>query len=185
VSDLELERKFIVGDYGVLVGASDNITQFYPLVGNSVSVRLRLTESGGLQTTLKSRHDGIARKEVESVLPLTEEERLDLMSGSKAPSGRITKRRYLGDLASPIGTWLIDEFGGDNKGLVVAEFEISKETIEKNGAQKAIELLGALEIPTWCGAEVTDDFRFRNEYLALNPFTKWPPQDRKEFDRYG
>ena len=57
-------------------------------------------------------------------------------------------------------TWEIDEFLGDNKGLIVAEIELDSED-------------QVFEKPSWLGQEVTADSRYANSNLALNPFNKW------------
>jgi adenylate cyclase len=72
--------------------------------------------------------------------------------------GLIDKRRHLvrhGDLL-----WEVDEFLGDNAGLVVAEVELD------DAAQ-------AIDLPEWVGAEVTDDVRYYNLALAAHPYTRW------------
>jgi adenylate cyclase len=57
-------------------------------------------------------------------------------------------------------TWEVDEFHGENKGLTLAEIELSAEN-------------EAFEIPEWIGEEVTGDERYFNANLIKNPFTKW------------
>lgn len=72
--------------------------------------------------------------------------------------GLIDKRRHLVEYAGHV--WEVDEFLGDNAGLVVAEVEL----------EHADE---ALQLPDWIGAEVTDDARYYNLALASQPFSQW------------
>ena len=70
----------------------------------------------------------------------------------------ITKTRHLVDYKKH--TWEVDEFHGDNVGLIVAEIELDDENEE-------------FEIPPWLGEEVTADYRYLNSNLAKNPFSRW------------
>jgi adenylate cyclase len=54
----------------------------------------------------------------------------------------------------------VDEFYGENSGLVIAEIELDSET-------------ESFEKPSWIGKEVTNDERFYNAYLSQNPYSKW------------
>jgi adenylate cyclase len=72
--------------------------------------------------------------------------------------GLIDKRRHLVEHAGL--TWEVDEFLGDNAGLVVAEVEL-------DSADQTIDL------PDWVGAEVTDDARYYNVALASHPYSEW------------
>jgi adenylate cyclase len=70
----------------------------------------------------------------------------------------VEKTRY----RIPFGglTWEVDEFGGDNRGLVTAEVELHSETQE-------------VSLPDWIGPEVTGDPRYFNSNLVAHPFSKW------------
>ena len=70
----------------------------------------------------------------------------------------INKTRYLVQYQGHI--WEIDEFHDNNKGLIVAEIELDDEN-------------EVFEKPPWLGEEVTDDYRYLNSNLAVNPFNKW------------
>ena len=73
--------------------------------------------------------------------------------------GRVDKTRWI----VPAGdrSFEVDEFHGENEGLVLAEIELS-------------DADEAFAKPSWLGREVTDDERYYNGYLARNPFTRWP-----------
>ena len=70
----------------------------------------------------------------------------------------IEKRRYRVEYGGLI--WEVDEFYGDNAGLIVAEVELES-------AQQSFEK------PSWVGNEVTDDPRYYNANLVSNPYLKW------------
>ncbi len=112
--------------------------------------------------TLKAPASGIARHEFEYPLPTTDAEALwDL-----APH-RLIKTRY--SLALSGGEWVLDCFEGDNAPLVLAEVEL--DTAD-----------APLELPPWCGQEVTSDGRWSNAALAVAPIASWPEEVRR---RYG
>ena len=71
----------------------------------------------------------------------------------------IEKTRYRVEHAGLI--WEIDEFDGDNKGLIIAEVELEEEH-------------QAIVLPAWVGKEVTGDPRYYNASLIADPFTRWP-----------
>ena len=153
---LEIERKFLVRGDGWRrdVRRSARMRQAF-LGGDGVSVRVRITGERA-RLNIKERRLGIEREEFDYPLPLDEAERLFALAGG----GRIDKTRHY----VPAGelTWEIDEFDGDNAGLVVAEIELpSREA--------------SIERPPWLGEEVTDDERYYNVALALRPWREWRP----------
>lgn len=77
-----------------------------------------------------------------------------------AEPGIIDKTRYLVRAADGIHTWEVDEFYGDNAGLVVAEIELSSEN-------------ESFPKPEWLGKEVTGDTRYYNSALKSNPYRNW------------
>ena len=111
---------------------------------------------------LKAPASGIARHEFEYPLPSADAEALwDL-----APH-RLIKTRY--PLALSGGEWVVDCFEGDNAPLVLAEVELNADD-------------ASLELPPWCGQEVTGDGRWSNAALASTPLSAWPKEVRR---RYG
>ena len=72
--------------------------------------------------------------------------------------GMVDKTRWI--IPAGARKFEVDEFHGDNEGLVMAEIELGSED-------------EAFEKPSWLGEEVTGDKRYYNSYLALNPFTTW------------
>ena len=157
MSGLEIERKFLVkkGDaYKSAAFSSSHIRQGYiPAEGATVRVRTR-DEKAYLTIKGKSVNGGMTRYEFEKEITMDEAQHLlQLCQG-----GVIDKRRYL--VRSGDHTFEVDEFYGDNEGLVMAEVELGSETEE-------------YEKPAFIGMEVTGDKRFYNSHLLENPFSKW------------
>lgn len=154
---IEIERKFlVVGDGWRDTENSQEIWQGYLVSDEVRSVRVRIRgEEAWLTIKGASSESGISRSEFEYEIPLSEaQELLD----SVCLSGQIHKRRYLHEVGEH--TWEVDEFFGENEGLMVAEIELSSEeqTFEK---------------PDWLGEEVSDDPRYFNARLIEHPFTRW------------
>lgn len=157
MSGLEIERKFLVkkGDaYKSAAFSSSHIQQGYiPAEGATVRIRTR-DDKAYLTIKGKSVNGGMTRYEFETEIKMEEAKQLlQLCQG-----GVIDKRRYL--VKSGNHTFEVDEFYGDNEGLVMAEVELSSET-------------ETYEKPDFIDREVTGDKRFYNSHLLANPFSKW------------
>lgn len=154
---LEIERKFlVVGDFKAMAASHSRIVQGYicPDKGRTVRVRLR-GEKGYLTIKGPSLDGGLTRYEFEKEITL--DEALSLLR--LCQPGIIDKVRWL--VPMPDGhTFEVDEFHGENEGLVMAEVEL--------GAADEPFLR-----PDWLGEEVTGDRRYYNSQLRQNPFTKW------------
>ena len=155
---LEIERKFLVtGDFKHLAVNATRISQGYIASGNGRTVRVRIRGDKGY-LTIKGPSDkaGLARFEWEKEIPL--QDARDLM-GICEP-GIIEKTRYL--VPSPDGhhTFEVDEFYGDNEGLIMAEVELADEN-------------EPYETLPFIGREVTGDRRFYNSHMRRNPFCLW------------
>lgn len=152
----EIERKFLVkGEYKSLAKASSHIMQGYisSQKGRTVRVRIR-DEKGYLTIKGASSDDGLSRYEWEREIPLDEARELILL----CEPGIIDKRRYLVDYAGH--TFEVDEFYGDNEGLVMAEVELKEEQEE-------------FARPEFLGEEVTGDRRYYNSCLKEHPYKYW------------
>ena len=126
---------------------------------------MRITgESANLN--VKSRQKGTTRLEYEYPIALADAE--EMMEQLVEP-GAIEKRRHL----IPDGglVWEIDEFFGENAGLIVAEIEL----------QSADQPIPS---PAWLGAEVTDDERYYNVYLSHHPFASWASGRRANHESF-
>ena len=153
----EIERKFLVtGDsWRKETGGGISCRQGYMTTGSSnVTVRVRLMGKWGF-LTIKGSSQGISRTEMEYEIPAADAEYMleHLCSG-----GLVSKVRYI--LIHNGSRWEIDEFSGDNTGLVVAEIELERED-------------QPFEKPDWLGEEVSLDRRYTNAALARKPFRSW------------
>ncbi|MBQ2808482.1 MAG: CYTH domain-containing protein [Bacteroidaceae bacterium] len=154
---LEIERKFLVADdsYKSMAFHSDRIAQGYLCRegGNSARVRVR-GDKGYITIKGPSMDGGISRFEWEKEIPAGEAwELLNLCHG-----GIIDKTRYLVKCGKH--TFEVDEFYGDNEGLVMAEVELESPDEE-------------FERPQFLGKEVTGDRRYYNSSLTRFPFKCW------------
>jgi len=156
----EIERKFLVKGKAWRVGEGVAYRQGYLNRAIERTVRVRTVGNRGY-LTIKGATLGISRLEYEYEIPVEEAEAL-LNALCEKPL--IEKRRYRiawGEL-----TWEVDEFSGENEGLVLAEIELPCETYE-------------FERPAWLGEEVSGDPRYFNSNLVKNPFRTWE-QDGEE-----
>jgi adenylate cyclase len=153
----EIERKFLVHSLDFIMEASQaqKIAQGYLNSAPERTVRIRIKDKKGF-ITIKGKGDatGTTRFEWEKEIDLQEAEALLNL----CETGVIDKTRYL--IKKGSHTFEVDIFEGENKGLIVAEIELSdaNETFEK---------------PTWLAEEVTGDEKYYNAYLSNKPFTSW------------
>jgi len=160
---IEIERKFLVegSSWREQVHSSCQLRQAYLAGGTTCSVRVRIAgERAWLG--LKGRVRGASRLEFEYLVPLSD---AGVMFESLSDGGRIEKLRHIVPFQGH--RWEVDEFLGDNAGLVLAELELERE--EETFAR-----------PPWLGAEVTLDQRYFNSYLARHPWTGWGAGHREE-----
>jgi adenylate cyclase len=152
----EIERKFLVkGDFKPFASKSTRIVQGYLSSVPERTVRVRIKGDKGF-LTIKGigNASGASRYEWEKEIPLAETEELLKI----CEPGVIDKTRHL--VKAGAHTFEVDEFYGENNGLIVAEVELASET-------------DTFEKPAWLGEEVTGDTRYYNSMLMKNPFTKW------------
>ncbi|HEY9906400.1 MAG TPA: CYTH domain-containing protein [Thermosynechococcaceae cyanobacterium] len=152
---IEIERKFLVkGEDWRSLGTGVVYRQGYICAIDGRTVRVRIAGEQGF-LTIKGPSSGIARAEFEYAIPVSDAgELLDTLC--QLPL--IEKTRYhipWGNLV-----WEVDEFSGENQGLVLAEVELT------DPAQ-------SIDLPDWIGAEVSDDPRYYNSNLAQHPFPRW------------
>ncbi len=151
----EIERKYLLGSDTWKAGARGKLyRQGYLQAAVERNVRIRIIGDRGY-LTVKGQASGITRLEFEYEIPLADAEG---MLDALCLKPLIEKTRYRIEHAGL--TWEIDEFAGDNQGLVVAEVELEDEAQE-------------VELPSWVGREVTDDPRYLNSNLVQKPFTTW------------
>lgn len=153
---MEIERKFLVHkqmDWKRLATSSSHIQQGYMAATHTVRIRVR-DDRAYLTIKGPSRNGGLSRYEFEKEITVDEAGHLLEL----CEQGVIDKRRYLVDYGGH--TFEVDEFFGDNEGLVMAEVELESED-------------EPFEKPDFIGAEVTGDRRFYNSHLLRNPYRNW------------
>lgn len=152
----EIERKFlVVGDFKQYAKKSEHIVQGYLNSTPERTVRVRIKDDKGYMTVKGiSSPSGVSRFEWEKEIPVNEARELINI----CEPGVIDKVRHLVDVGEHI--FEVDEFYGDNEGLVLAEIELSTE--EEEFAK-----------PDWLGEEVTGDIRYYNSMLMKNPYKGW------------
>lgn len=172
----EIERKFLTtADTYRQLASGTFYHQGYIPTQNGMTVRIRIAGERAF-STFKDHAIGLTRHEFEYEIPVEDaKQMLSLM----CTQPQIEKHRYVIPLASctdaagnpctatlPDGTpveglhWEVDEFHGDNEGLVVAELEVPSEEV-------------SFTLPAWIGEEVTGDHRYYNSQLCKVPFKKW------------
>jgi len=154
---IEIERKFLVTSDTFKTAAfiQNRITQGYLSSIPERTVRVRIKGDRGFLTIKgASNESGLSRFEWEKEIPVDEAKKILLL----CEKGVIDKTRFEVKVGNHI--FEVDEFHGENKGLIIAEIELANET-------------EIFEKPEWLGKEVTNDNRYYNSYLSNNPFTKW------------
>jgi len=154
---IEIERKFLVNSLAFKeeAFAHNDIAQGYLNSNPERTVRIRIKDTKGF-ITIKGigNQSGASRLEWEKEIPLEEAKALLKL----CEKGVIEKTRY--EVKSGKHIIEIDEFHGDNNGLIIAEIELKDEN------ESIIK-------PSWLGKEVTGDKRYYNSYLSLNPYKTW------------
>lgn len=152
----EIERKFLLTSEAWRAQAAPGTRYRQGYLANSATCSVRARIAGDkAYLNLKSITLGVSRTEFDYPVPLADAE---VMLATLCAKPLIEKIRYL----IPYGqhTWEIDEFEGDNAGLVVAEIELSSED-------------EAFECPPWLGEEVSHDPRYYNVCLVRHPYKDW------------
>ncbi|WP_028451698.1 CYTH domain-containing protein [Chitinilyticum aquatile] len=152
----EIERKYLLASdaWRVDVTLSTRIAQGYLSTEPGRTVRVRIKGAGGFLTIKGASFDGMSRAEFEYPVPLSDAEAMLALCPSV-----LDKTRHLVDAGNGL-VWEIDEFHGENAGLIVAEIELP--SVDAPVPQ-----------PGWLGAEVTGDKRYYNSQLTLKPYTQW------------
>ncbi|HSM82947.1 MAG TPA: CYTH domain-containing protein [Nodosilinea sp.] len=152
---LEIERKFlVVGEGWRGMAPPLRLCQGYIPTQDARTVRVRRMGDRAY-LTLKGPAAGLVRAEFEYPIPVDDAQ---AMLETLCEPPLIDKYRYRIPLGQVV--WEIDEFLGENQGLIVAEVELTS-------ADQAVDL------PDWVGAEVSHDPRYHNSNLARHPFRAW------------
>lgn len=158
---VEIERKFLVSGDDWRDGATSAvIRQGYLCTQQRTVVRVRRFGKEAF-LTVKGEKQGLARAEYEYPIPAADaDEILDLLCQRPL----IEKTRHTLNFKGL--TWEVDEFAGDNAGLIVAEVELTS-------AEETIV------VPPWAGRDVSDDPRFLNVNLVARPLRTWSVEERR------
>ncbi|CAH0337243.1 Inorganic triphosphatase [Flavobacterium sp. CECT 9288] len=154
---IEIERKFIVKNQSFKeeIHTKSIVSQGYLSSNPERTVRVRMkNEKGYLTIKGISNESGTSRYEWEKEIPLNEAVELFKL----CEKGAIEKTRH--EIKYGNHTYEVDEFHGDNEGLIIAEIELSSEN-EK------------FDKPNWLGDEVTGEQRYYNSNLSILPFKEW------------
>lgn len=153
---LEIERKFLIEKdlwYALKKPSGILIQQAYLVNEQEKVIRIRVTDSSGY-LTIKGPALHATRSEYE--FPIPKMEAIQIMD--QFTKVRIDKTRYKIEFEGKI--WEVDEFWGDNEGLIIAEIELKSED-------------EPFIAPSWIGPEVTEDYRYYNSYLSEHPYKSW------------
>lgn len=165
---IEIERKFLVTGDGWRTAAHRVVPMAQGYLNDlaamdtgamKASVRVRIAGDGAF-LNLKSRELGHTRQEFDYPIPVEDARALLALS----VGGLVDKRRHYVDFDGRL--WEVDEFLGDNAGLVVAEIELESAD-------------ASFSLPGWVGAEVTDSARYYNLALATRPYARWSEAERR------
>lgn len=153
---IEIERKFLVkkDKWAQVVKTEKSLfRQGYMISDSQKTVRVRLTDTEAF-LTIKGQSFGTARHEFEYNIP-TEDARhmLDNLCISE-----LSKIRYF--IPHDGHTWEVDEFLGQNAGLIVAEIELDSED-------------EPFSLPDWVDKDVTAEKKYTNSNLAVRPYGQW------------
>jgi adenylate cyclase len=153
----EIERKFLVkGDFYPFVSTKTRITQGFLSSVAERMVRVRIMGDDGF-LTIKGIGNASGASRYEWEKEITIEEAKELLE--LCEPGIIDKTRHIVPEAGGL-KFEVDEFHGDNKGLIIAEIELPSED-------------HPFEKPDWLGKEVTGKTRYYNARLSKNPFKNW------------
>ena len=152
----EIERKFLLSSdaWRDQVNQTLSIKQAYFCNTEKASLRVRVSGQNAYLSA-KTMTREIRRHEFECSIPLQDAEFMIVHMCKGSP---IIKQRHLVKIDQHV--WEIDEFEGDNSGLIVAEIELSHED-------------ESYTRPEWLGQEVSSEARYMNMSLVLNPFKLW------------
>ena len=151
----EIARTFLVdGDVWRSLGHGTRYRQGYLSTVKERTVRVRTIADKGY-LTVKGVSEGIARSEFEYEIPIDD---ANALLDQLCERPLIEKDRYKIPLGNHV--WEVDEFFGENAGLIMAEVELESED-------------QAFDTPNWIGREVSDDPRYFNANLITNPYRNW------------
>ena len=188
--DFEFERKFYVRELPAVTALDPRpelIVQAYLFAADGYAVRVRLQGPAPVELNVSPADlvDAMRLVNADAIGTMTAkgpaaggtryeaERELDPIVAGQIVSRAehvVIKLRYSAWLGED--GWIVDQFLGRNAPLLLAEVERSTPVVD-------------LTIPAFCATEVSEDDRFRNEYLAHHPFGEWAAGYRDELQRSG
>tara|TARA_B100001113_G_C20700648_1_gene444972 strand:+ start:76 stop:576 length:501 start_codon:yes stop_codon:yes gene_type:complete len=158
---IEIERRFLVKneDWRSQVILSEEFSQAYlNSSADEWTTRIRIIDNNQAYITLKSSLNGLVNNEFEYSIPIRDATELIKLSKYK-----IIKTRY--QLKINNKNWVVDLFDGSNYSLKIAEIELESESEE-------------IQVPSWCGQEITGFKSLSNAFLAKMPISEFSLKDR-------
>lgn len=151
----EIERKYLVKNNDWRKGAKEvSYRQGYLSTANERTVRVRIIDDKGF-LTVKGKTVGVTRAEYEYEIPASD---ANEMLSELCEKPIIEKKRSKIEFKGL--SWEVDEFFGDNYGLIIAEVELTSEDQQ-------------IFLPSWIGDEVSNDSKYYNSSLTKSPFKNW------------
>jgi CYTH domain-containing protein len=171
--DIEIEARFLAyGDGWRGQGTAVEIYQGYLATDETMAMRIRLAE-GNATLTIKGTTRGLTRKEFEFALNDVQKAKKVIEEFCSHPIEKIRHTIEHGGFL-----WEVDEYGGENEGLVIAEIEFEHE--EDYGRMLA------LGKPPWVGLEITRDaWQYTNARLSVQPFSSWSADEKKDMQEHA
>ena len=153
---MEIERKFLVKQnlWNKVKKEGTIYRQGYLLRDKNKTIRIRVIEGDKGYVTIKGKTQNVSRLEYE--YPLPEKDATEILKNFC--DAIVSKRRYKIKVNDKL--WEVDEFMDDNEGLIIAELELQDEK-------------EAFTIPGWIDREVSEDSRYYNSELSVNPYKNW------------
>ncbi|HEX6308709.1 MAG TPA: CYTH domain-containing protein [Longimicrobiales bacterium] len=171
-SGIEIERRFLVRAPAwareARIARREHIVQFYVAAAPERTVRVRLIGDRAL-LTVKGPAVNARRAEVECDIPI--DTARALMDAGLYTGTPVEKTRSTVDIDGL--AWQVDEFTGENGGLVIAEVELTGAE-DRSAWDERVDRAR----PEWLGREITGEPRFANSSLSMHPFTRWPEPGR-------
>ena len=152
--NIEIERKFLVNKLFKAQNVSIHIKQYYISIDEKIVQRLRIFNHEKAIVSFKEKSSGLSRYEFEYEIPLKDAKK---MIGIMNPIF-IEKMRHI--LHYDSMKWEVDQFLDKNEGLIIAEIELKSETQN-------------FKLPDWIDVEVSDQKKYYNYNLALEPYISW------------
>ena len=152
--NIEIERKFLVKNIPANKEDTFHIKQYYLSISDKIVQRLRIFDHTKAILSFKENCSGISRYEFEYKISLEDANKMIEISDPIF----IEKNRHI--IKHNTLKWEVDEFLDHNQGLIIAEIELQKED------QK-------IALPDWVDIEVSNEKKYYNYNLALNPYISW------------